>query len=173
MKCKFCNEKIEKKWKFCPFCGETIRRMFKFKFPMLSPARGNLKNIEKMFESFGFPMQIRIHEGHQEPEMQKPQLKLIKRRERIVEESKEPETKIVNRPSGMEISVKLPGVKSRKDIIIKKFEESLEIRAYFDKKAYFKVIPIKTKFEIIEEEFDKNIINLRIKKQNLLITLSG
>jgi hypothetical protein len=54
----------------------------------------------------------------------------------------EPETKVRRLTDKIVYEIALPGVKSVKDIIIHKLENSIEIKAFAKDKAYFKLIPI-------------------------------
>ena len=55
---------------------------------------------------------------------------------------KEPETGIRRLSNRVIYEIKLPGVKSTKDISIAQLENSIEIKALADKKVFYKVIPI-------------------------------
>jgi len=56
--------------------------------------------------------------------------------------------------------VEVPGVKSKKDIVITKVEDGFEIKAYSKDKCYYKVIPLKVE-----------IINWYLKNEKLFIEL--
>lgn len=64
---------------------------------------------------------------------------------------KEPETDIRRFSNRVVYEIKMPGVKSLKDISITQLESSIEIKALADKKVFYKIIPI----------------NLPIRKYNL------
>lgn len=55
---------------------------------------------------------------------------------------KEPETKVRRLTNKIIYEINLPGVKSLKDIIVNKLENSIEIKAISKDRAYFKLIPI-------------------------------
>ena len=160
MRCNFCRATLEKKWKFCPYCGESVirdsdnfegmplelKRMFKAVFPNL-----NIKiNGDDVFCGQTKTKQIK-------KPMEKPADKII---ERSVNDIIEPETKIYENPGYVKIIAKLPGVQKVSNIKIRKFSESLEIRAYFKDKMYFKVVPIFENSKIIENKFTNEMLKL-------------
>ena len=55
---------------------------------------------------------------------------------------KEPETNIRRLSNKVVYEIKLPGVKSVKDVSIIQLENSIEIKALADKKVFYKIIPI-------------------------------
>jgi len=78
--------------------------------------------------------------------------------------TEEPETKIDTIGNKQTIQIKLPNVKSLKDIEIKKLEQSLEIKAFAKDNTYFKLIPIHSNSEIINKEFKNNVLKIEIER---------
>jgi len=72
----------------------------------------------------------------------------------------EPKTKIKRFSDRLIYELEVPGVKSIKDIIFMKLEESLEIKAIADKKVYIKIIPI-----------NMPLINSYLSKDKLILEL--
>jgi rRNA maturation endonuclease Nob1 len=54
----------------------------------------------------------------------------------------EPETKVRRLTDRVVYEIALPGVKSIKDVVLNKLDNSIEIKAFSKDKAYFKLIPI-------------------------------
>ena len=62
------------------------------------------------------------------------------------------------------IKVKLPGVKRMEDLDIKRLEQSIEIRAFVDDKAYFKLIPISPEWKIVRKDLEKEVLTIEMEK---------
>lgn len=60
--------------------------------------------------------------------------------------------------------INMPGVRSLKDIIINKLENSIEIRAISDENSYFKTLPIN--LPIVSYGLEKGKLVLELKPQN-------
>jgi HSP20 family molecular chaperone IbpA len=88
----------------------------------------------------------------------------IKRRFRAPKITEEPEMKVESTGRSQTITIKLPGVKSQKDIEFKKLEQSLEVKAFAGDKAYFKLIPIASNSEISKKEFKDGLLKVEIKR---------
>jgi len=78
--------------------------------------------------------------------------------------AEEPETKIENIGNKQIIKIKLPNVKSLKDIEIKKLEQSIEIKAFAKDVTYFKLIPIPANSYISNKEFKDNVLKIEIER---------
>ena len=76
----------------------------------------------------------------------------------------EPETTIRRLADSIIYEIKLPGVKSEKDLSIKKVGESIEIRAISKNKAYLKTITIN--LPITNYEFSKSNLILELEAKN-------
>ena len=173
-KCKSCKRKLRKEWKFCPHCGESAR--FRLKIPNFFGNRhaeddiGNFeRDIEKMFSAFGFPsvkFNVKTYRSDggrfvENSESFGPKIKTPKRKiERKISERAEPKTSIKTMPNKTIIDVYLPDITSQQDIILNKFEESLEIRAYAGERLYFKVVPVKRDSKIIKKSLKNNKLQI-------------
>lgn len=82
---------------------------------------------------------------------------------KIPKVTEEPETKVEKVNNSLIITVKLPGVKSEEDIKIRKLEQSMEIRAFGDDKAYFTLIPIKAGMEISKKSLKDDVLKVELK----------
>lgn len=182
MNCQ-CGKNIDKKWNFCPYCGRRIDKGFRFKFPGFSRKEENIedefqmmnKQVEQMFKMFGLPGKVNVKVMRGEPGGMVPvQPRTMQKKKKIkaesppeepkkVKEMLEPITKMTKTVDGLKTVMQLPGVKSGKDVKIRKFTESIEIRAYADQRGYFKVIPVGPNSEIIDKKFANEMLKLVIK----------
>ncbi len=108
---------------------------------------GDYKKLEPEIKK-----RLRVTTGVVEEEREKPK--------RIPKITEEPEVSIRHVGTQTIVEVDLPDVKSEKDIEVKKLEQSIEIKAYAGDKAYFKIIPIPGKKEIVEREFRKGKLKI-------------
>ncbi len=67
---------------------------------------------------------------------------------------KEPKTKIKRLSDRVSYELHVPGVKSLKDVLMRKLEKSLEIKAVSDKEVYIKTIPLR--FNLISKSLRGN-----------------
>ena len=72
----------------------------------------------------------------------------------------EPQTKVRRLTDRIVYEIDLPGINSIKDIILRKLENSIEIKAYAKDKAYFKLIPISLPIRRYKVENEKLILEL-------------
>ncbi|MCD6371916.1 MAG: zinc ribbon domain-containing protein [Candidatus Aenigmarchaeota archaeon] len=79
---------------------------------------------------------------------------------KIPKVTEEPEVKIENKGLQTIITVELPDVEREEDVEIKRLEQSIEIKAYTDEKAYFKIIPLPKEKRIVKEEFKKGKLKI-------------
>jgi HSP20 family molecular chaperone IbpA len=85
-----------------------------------------------------------------------------KRKIRIPKRTEEPEVKI-ERVNGKEsITINLPDVNKSENIEIRRLEQSLEIKAFANDKAYFKLIPIEPDMEISNKAFKDGILRIEL-----------
>lgn len=106
--------------------------------------------------------------GGKKPEKKKEEIKLPTKKLTKAQQAKlaklpkeEPETKVRRLTNKVIYEIILPGVKSEKDIIINKLQNSIEIKAFTKDKAYFKLIPIA--LPIINYHIEKNKLVLELK----------
>jgi HSP20 family molecular chaperone IbpA len=77
--------------------------------------------------------------------------------------TEEPESEIQTFGNKQIISIKLPDVKSEDDIEVKRLEQSIEIKALADGKAYFKLIPIPSN-ATISKKFKDGVLKIEIER---------
>ena len=76
---------------------------------------------------------------------------------------KEAETKVRRMSNKLIYELDVPGVKSLKDVIINKLENSIEIKAFSEDKVYFKLLPVKLPITDYKLKSGKIIIELAVK----------
>ena len=114
---------------------------------------GDFKQIEpELKRKFG------VSEGIEEVEEEE---KRIRKVPRVTEE---PEAEIKRLGDTIMIEIKLPDVKSSKDIEIRKLAQSIEIKAFAKDKAYFKLIPIPENSSISNRSFENGILRIELQR---------
>jgi HSP20 family molecular chaperone IbpA len=86
----------------------------------------------------------------------------VKRKIRIPKRTEEPEVKIERVDGKESIIVNLPDVDKPENIEIRKLEQSLEIKAFANDKAYFKLIPIEPDMEISNKNFKSGVLRIEL-----------
>lgn len=104
----------------------------------------------------GLKRKLGVRSGIENEEVEKKTRKMPK----ITEE---PETEIRTVANNQIISIKLPGVKSEKDIETKRLEQSIEVKAFAGDKAYFKLIPIPREASV-NKDFKNGVLRLEIER---------
>lgn len=131
-----------------------------------------MKQFEKQISSMeGMPNGFKIKVSTGKPKQKKPVLKMPpqqvfkispeeqERRRKLPK--KEAESTLRRLPDRILYELEVPGVKSRKDILITKLENSIEIKAYSKDKCYIKTIPLKV--EIIGHYLKDDKLFLELK----------
>lgn len=72
----------------------------------------------------------------------------------------EPRTEVKRLPTGVAVSMEMPGVKSLDDISIRELESSLEVRARAGEKSYFKILTKPGHSRLSRKAFTRGILNL-------------
>lgn len=190
-KCKNCDRKISDGWDFCPFCGERvdmdrvfddvekelkeIDKMFGsgfFNFPKIAmkPIGGISITISSGFGKEP-RIEVRTPSGYKnlEPEIKNKlgvaSSEVGQRTVRIPRVTEEPETKVQSSQDKKTISIKLPGVRSENEIDIRKLEQSVEVKAFADKKAYFTLVPVPSDFSITDRKFRDGVLIIDMEKR--------
>jgi HSP20 family molecular chaperone IbpA len=96
-------------------------------------------------------------------EVEEERVKKKKGEVKLPKVTEEPETEIRNMGNRQIISIKLPDVKNEDDIEIKKLEQSIEVKALTDDKAYFKLIPIPPGVAI-SKKFKDGVLKIEIER---------
>jgi HSP20 family molecular chaperone IbpA len=96
-------------------------------------------------------------------EVEEEKMERKKHKVKLPKVTEEPESEIQTIGNKQIISIKLPDVKSEDDIEIKRLEQSIEVKAFTDDKAYFKLIPI-PKDGSISKKFKDGILKIEIEK---------
>jgi len=81
---------------------------------------------------------------------------------KIPKTTEEPEMKIEKEGNVETIEIKLPDVKSKDDVEIRKLDQSIEVKGFAGDKAYFKLIPIRPNAQISDRNFSNGILKIEI-----------
>ena len=122
--------------------------------------------------SFGSGQKIRLRQGPEQPvkaetSIKEEQAKIPTKWSKAQQEKlarlprEEPKTSVRRLTDKIIYEIILPGVKSEKDIIINKLQNSIEIKAFAKDKAYFKLIPLA--FPIKNYYLEKGKLVLELK----------
>ena len=207
-KCKRCNEKISKKYVFCPHCGfsqkdemgdQFFEPIFKLGFPFNKLFKELESQIERQFQDmdaqmgeesmenpFAHGISINIDTTNGQPTIRINNTKdkgkgnakgseknlktndnpiIKKMAENMAEQfsklpKEEPSTKVRRFNNKLVYEINLPGVSDDK-MSITKLENSIEIKAFSDNKAFFKLIPLS--LPVIGSELKEGVLNLELK----------
>lgn len=91
-----------------------------------------------------------------------PAKQLANKPVRETESTEEPKGEAKWLGNSLTVSIKLPGVKSEHDVEINDLENSIEVRAYVGKKAYFKILKKPDGFRMREKSFSNEELRLTI-----------
>jgi hypothetical protein len=161
MFCDYCGNFLSDKWRYCPYCGRKIRGEPDI-FDFLS--RGGIRKItirvtpvegENPRTNRVGAVRVPIEEPEETSEEREEER--IRSFERVLE----PEGMTQQMGGHTLIRVKLPGVEE-KDVNVRKLAESVEIKAYKNKDAYFKQFQIPQTAKIISKymEGDELIVEV-------------
>lgn len=112
---------------------------------------GNYKKVEPRLKR-----RLGVTGGGQELEKPRKERKMPKKTE-------EPEMKIEKKGNVETITIKLPDVKSKDDVEIRKLGQSIEVKGFAGDKAYFKLIPIKPNARISDRSFSNGVLKIEIE----------
>ncbi|MCX6815113.1 MAG: zinc-ribbon domain-containing protein [Candidatus Aenigmarchaeota archaeon] len=87
----------------------------------------------------------------------KPQEKLVIKRPMKTEE---PKTSVARSASKVVVSIQLPGVESANDIEVSELENSVEVKALAQDKAYFKILTKPSQFRLSKKSFEKGVLQM-------------
>jgi HSP20 family molecular chaperone IbpA len=88
----------------------------------------------------------------------------VRKRIKIPKRTEEPIVKIERDNDKESITINLPDINRPENIEIRKLEQSLEIKAFANDKAYFKLIPIEPDMEISNKTFKDGILRIELVK---------
>lgn len=203
-KCPKCNERINKKYSYCPYCGTNLKkpqpqRLFEPSFKMGFPFNMLFKEIEKQFRELdsldssnlndiipkgtGISIKIDSSRGHpvikvntaneeKRQALEKEQKHSGIKKKKLTKEqaekfaslpNEEPPTSVRRLTNKIIYEIELPGVK-KENIIITRLQNSIEIKAITEDKAYFKLIPIS--LPIMGSKLKEGKLTLELKPSN-------
>lgn len=76
--------------------------------------------------------------------------------------TEEPETRIERVEGKLIFRIKVPGVKSEEDVEIQRMEESIEVRAYAEDKAYFTLFSVPRGARVLSKKLEKGELTIEI-----------
>ena len=192
-KCPACDKEVKADWSFCPYCGEElteargvfglfseVEKEFKkldkifassFRLPRFrfKPLRSGISITITSGAGRKPRVDVKTFGGAKklEPEIKqrlgvKVPIEGVEARP-MPKVTQEPETKVKKVGNKRIVEIKLPGVKSEKDVEIRRLEQSVEIRAFAKDKAYFTLLPVDPEASI-SKEFKDEILRLEIVK---------
>lgn len=167
---------LQDTWSFCPRCGvkkglefgkrvedmmelfeRSIKGVFSGGFPMNFPfGKGFMVEIS---QEGGSP-KVSVKEFGENPAVGEQQGANSSKAKRIPKDSEVVEPEVMAKGEKV-IVVRLPGVESEDDVHIKRFHDSIEIRAFGDKKVYFAILP-NIKSPTVKHEFKKGILTIKL-----------
>jgi hypothetical protein len=155
MRCEFCNQRLQKKWNYCPNCGAMIGNYDMLEFlnrQIKSLARRLEESIE--IEDIELPKNVTITISSF-PIKNQPKKQIINPKPlKLPENISEPETNVKRMNHEMIFTLKLPGVKRKEDIDLQIFPNSVEIRALAKDKGYFKIINVPPHYSLVDKKFE-------------------
>lgn len=171
MICERCGEKLEERWDFCPYCGKRkfsrTSDEFKDLFRMFEKSIKELIGLGSLGEfPFGKGFMIEVSREDNKPKLSIREfgetMDQTEEKSKIVipsdAEIAEPEVKIGK--DKRKIEIRLPDIKSEKDIAVKKIGDSIELRAISPNKAYFTIIPLPKYLRLINQRFEEGVLTL-------------
>ncbi|MBS3176777.1 zinc ribbon domain-containing protein [Candidatus Woesearchaeota archaeon] len=139
--CARCDHVVKKGWQYCPRCGFSLERK---DFDMFSLMRNKFKKIDHLIENELEQGNLLQVEDVIEQELELPRNHATSQRSRKMAEKitkiVDPVTRVRRLTKSIVYTLKVPGVKSRKDIQIDTLEKTIEIKAYANHLLYFKVL---------------------------------
>jgi len=102
-----------------------------------------------------------------EPEIKRrlgvtPSVKEVEVKARVPKVTEEPEMSVEKLDDRQVWTFKLPGVKSIDDVDVRKLEQSIEVRAFTNDKAYFKLIPVKPEVQVLDKRLEDGKLKIEI-----------
>jgi hypothetical protein len=140
---------------------KDTKKKFKTKGISISISTGTGKKPEIKIRGFG--PGINIKETMEEEIKEKPVKNIISaEKAKLLSKlpKQEASTKVRRLSNKIVYEILLPGVKSLRDVIINKLENSIEIKAFSKDKAYFKLLPV-----------NLPILNYKLTKETLILEL--
>jgi len=163
---------------FIPEAENDMNQGFKLPFGLNGIMNGLMKQLEKemakgMENSEGMPRGFKIHVSTGKPEMRRVQPQVRRVTNQVVVSEKEferrkglpreeAESNIRRLADRIIYEISVPGVKSGKDVMVTKLEDSVEVKAYSRDKCFYKTIPLKVE-----------IIGYYIKGDRLFVELKS
>lgn len=170
MKCRACNRELADEWSFCPYCGASKSLQFRPHgvediFRALEKGFTNFFDADTMMDlPFGKGFMVELSQEGGEPRVSIKELgerqPEAKAERQIPKGAEVVEPKISVKDGGRLVEVLLPGVNSEENISVRQLENSVEVRAFTDRKIYFTIIPLRFR-HLEEQSFENGLLTLR------------
>jgi HSP20 family molecular chaperone IbpA len=171
--CDYCNTKVDKKWNYCPKCGNRLsastnltdlisRQMDYFKKMLditgydisVQPESDNtfVINISQGLDNVSPTVKVGRPANKHKNNKNIQQMKLPKK-------TLEPEISIKRKRGRLQVTARLPGIRSEDSIEITRMDNSIELRAKKGKLGYFKILKIPARYRLVERKIiNENLI---------------
>jgi hypothetical protein len=147
MKCRLCGAKLQRDWLYCPHCGTRKSSGLNRNFEKV------LQVLENSFKDF------RSKDGKEDKSLPSaPRFRGVKKE--LLEDDVVLEPHVLTKENGKVMQIHLPLIKTQKDISIKKFQSSVEVKAKAGDRIYFAVIPLKYR-NLVRQDFSNGLLTLR------------
>ncbi len=124
--------------------------------PMRSvPEERKEREKEKRFRFPGFSRSAERPKPVQQEEMSEERSEL-----ELPDRTEEPKTTVKRIDSRLLVDIDIPGVKSQDRINVRELENSIEVKAIADNKAYFKILTKPPQFRLSSKKFEKGKLHL-------------
>ncbi len=160
--CPNCGLRVARSWNFCPRCGFNLKNQQPNKAFIEVDINKVMKEIIPNLTSVLGSM---LQQAPLRNQPSEDQSGLLKRWEERTEEVVEP-VDVVTENNGITVhTIYMPGVENRSDVLVQKFENSIEIRAIGNDKRYLKIIGRSSDTLIISEDFRRESLTIAFQKR--------
>ncbi len=146
MKCRLCGANLQRNWAYCPHCGTKKSSGGNRGFEkVLHVLEKGFRDLRSKGENDRAPISPGGFRGTRKHQLQG---------DRVLE------PQVLTKEDGKVMQIHLPLIKTQKDISIKKFHSSVEVKAKTGDRTYFAVIPLKYP-NLVRQEFNNGLLTLR------------
>jgi len=164
MKCIYCNNKLERKWNFCPKCGRRVEKRIGL-FDLVNKIFSNEyepKRAHEIVINLSPSQTDSVFSTKVNDKPYKKRMKFLKKK-KFSGAVAEPDAEIKNFGNKIIATLEIPGIESVHDIQINRIYNSSEIRAFGKDKNYFKILNIPKEYRLIKKKLKKDNLELHFK----------
>jgi hypothetical protein len=143
MKCRLCGADLQRDWVYCPHCGTKKSSSNRGFEKVLQVLEKGFRDLRSKTDNHKTTPRGRFRRVRKEP-----------LRDVVLEPH------VLTKEDGRVMEIHLPLIKTQKDISIKKFQSSVEVKAKTGDRIYFAVIPLKY-HNLVRQEFNNGLLTLR------------